>query len=211
MKTYPSISHKVMSSLDVIAFDKLDGSNIRAEWSPKRGFYKFGSRRCMIDENSEHLGNAVTIIKETKIDSLTAVFNNRKLKLFKSKPRSVVCFFEYCGPNSFAGQHDPNDKLDTVLIDVNVHKKGILAPSDFIDMFEHVGIPKVLYKGKAGPEFIESVRSMTLPGITGEGVVCKAPRRAGHTPFMFKIKTRAWLERLKTYCGDDSKLYDRLV
>jgi hypothetical protein len=32
-----------------LAFDKLDGSNMRFEWSPKRGWYKFGSRGQLID------------------------------------------------------------------------------------------------------------------------------------------------------------------
>ena len=44
MKQYPTIP-KTIQSIDIIAFDKLDGSNIRAEWNPKKGFYKFGSRK----------------------------------------------------------------------------------------------------------------------------------------------------------------------
>lgn len=37
MKQYPSITTK-FSKAKTIAFDKLDGSNIRAEWSDKKGF-----------------------------------------------------------------------------------------------------------------------------------------------------------------------------
>lgn len=48
MKTYPSISTQVDFSLSYCVFDKLDGSNLRAEWSPKRGFYKFGSRTQLL-------------------------------------------------------------------------------------------------------------------------------------------------------------------
>jgi hypothetical protein len=43
MKTYPSISRDIVGQ-PIYAFDKLDGSNIRAEWSKKNGFHKFGSR-----------------------------------------------------------------------------------------------------------------------------------------------------------------------
>ena len=32
---------------DIIAFDKIDGSNLRFEWSRKRGFYKFGTRKMI--------------------------------------------------------------------------------------------------------------------------------------------------------------------
>ena len=43
MKGYPSIPREVQHSLNVYAFDKLDGSQIRAEWTQKNGFFKFGS------------------------------------------------------------------------------------------------------------------------------------------------------------------------
>jgi len=44
MKSYPSIPGKHTNGIPLTVFDKLDGSNIRAEWSKKRGFYKFGTR-----------------------------------------------------------------------------------------------------------------------------------------------------------------------
>ena len=47
MKQYPSISHDIRS-VQAYAFDKLDGSNIRAEWHPKKGFWKFGSRTRLL-------------------------------------------------------------------------------------------------------------------------------------------------------------------
>ena len=53
MKQYPSISGKLVNT-KIYAFDKLDGSNIRGTWSKKRGFYKFGTRTQMLDENYEH-------------------------------------------------------------------------------------------------------------------------------------------------------------
>ena len=41
-----------------VAFWKHDGSNMRFEWSPKRGWHKFGSRRQLLDESDEVLGVA---------------------------------------------------------------------------------------------------------------------------------------------------------
>lgn len=45
MITYPSLDYYFdYPEIYIYAFDKLDGSNIRFEWSRKRGFYKFGTR-----------------------------------------------------------------------------------------------------------------------------------------------------------------------
>ena len=51
MKEYPSIPYRIHGDLDIIAFGKYDGSNIRAEWSQKKGFYKFGTRKRLLDES----------------------------------------------------------------------------------------------------------------------------------------------------------------
>ena len=50
MKHYPKIEYynKGLYGRDIIGFDKLDGSNIRCEWSRKRGWYKFGTKSMKI-------------------------------------------------------------------------------------------------------------------------------------------------------------------
>ena len=50
MKSYRSIpfANKIPENETFYVFDKLDGSNIRAEWNPKKGFYKFGSRSQLL-------------------------------------------------------------------------------------------------------------------------------------------------------------------
>jgi hypothetical protein len=40
MKEYPSIDREIRFGEPIYAFDKLDGSNIRAEWNKKRKFWK---------------------------------------------------------------------------------------------------------------------------------------------------------------------------
>jgi len=40
MLEYPTIKKEVIN-IPIYAFDKIDGSNIRVEWGPKNGFYKF--------------------------------------------------------------------------------------------------------------------------------------------------------------------------
>lgn len=67
MKAYPSISTQVDFSLPYWIFDKIDGSNLRAEFSSKRGFYKFGSRTQLLTPDQEALWPAAA-----RIESLEA-------------------------------------------------------------------------------------------------------------------------------------------
>lgn len=122
-----------------------------------------------------------------------------------------VFFFEFFGPSSFAGFHD-TEPHDVVLFDVNIYKKGLLEPKVFIDLFEKLHIPDVLHYGNPTDEFIKSVKDGTLPGMTFEGVVCKAKnKKKPGLPFMFKIKNAAWIERLKIKCGKDEAMFYELL
>ena len=69
MKEYPTISTKIVDQ-PIYAFDKLDGSNIRAEWTKKQGFYKFGKRHGLVDETNLLLGDAKSLIQETYSEQL---------------------------------------------------------------------------------------------------------------------------------------------
>lgn len=55
MKQYPSINGQISYEFPVYVWDKLDGSNIRAEWSKKNGFYKFGTRERLLDSTDKVL------------------------------------------------------------------------------------------------------------------------------------------------------------
>jgi hypothetical protein len=201
MKEYPSIAYQIDRGFDIYAFDKIDGSNVRCEWTRKNGFNKFGSRRRLMDESDEFLGEAIPLIKGMG-DQLAAVF-------LKERWQQVTCFFEFHGPNSFAGQHQQEPHA-VALLDVNPYKMGILPPRDFLKLFEHLAIPKLLYMGKANQTFEQSVRDSALPGMTFEGVVCKGVRKDRHLT-MFKIKSAAWLEKLRTFCAGDEKKFQQLL
>ena len=200
MKAYPTIPKNVVRDHQIYTFDKLDGSQIRAEWTRKNGFYKFGSRKVLID-NTHPLGEAVKLIQNKYGDDLSRVFCKKRLD-------QTLCFFEFFGPNSFAGQHE-NEDHDVVLFDVNIHKKGILDPPDYLKLVGHLEIAKLLYTGRAGKEFEMSVKDGTLEGMTFEGVVCKGkhPKKTP-MPLMFKIKSEAWLQKLREFCaGDETKFH----
>lgn len=204
MKQYPTIKHYRNNSDDVYAFDKLDGSNIRAEWSSKKGFWKFGSRKVLLDESHDLLGESVGLIKNWT-DDLTPIFN-------KQRWQKVICFFEYHGESSIFGRHKKDEFHRATLIDVSPYKQPMLPPKEFVKLFVHLDIPRVLYRGKVNSDFVLSVIQSTLEGMTCEGVVCKGTERKKKfsAPVMFKIKTNVWLEKLKEYCKSDMKLFKEL-
>lgn len=205
MKSYISIDKVIRSSIDIYACAKYDGSQIRAEWSPKNGFYKFGTKTRLIDEKEPLFGKAIPLIKESYEKDLTDIFK-------KQKYESAVCFFEFLGPNSFAGRHNENDAFEVIFFDITPYKKPILDPNEFYKLFSSVRVAEVLYIGKANATFVESVRNSTLEGMPEEGVICKAknPKKGG-IPIMFKIKSNIWLDKLKDFCKDDLKLFEELA
>lgn len=206
MKKYPSISRDILRNVDIFAFDKLDGSNTRAEWNAKRGFYKFGARSRLVDDSDPLLGRMPGVFLEKYGQDLD--------KLFRKKGWShVVAFCEFWGPNSFAGQHDPDEQQTVTLIDLAVDKRGILPPSQFIQVAHFVeDIAECLYwNGKANKVFESEVRNRELPGMTFEGVVCKAKGQYPGRPVMFKIKSNAWIQCLREHCKGDERRFRELL
>lgn len=204
MKYYPSITKEIRHDIYIHAFDKLDGSNIRAEWNSKKGFYKFGTRNQLTDEKTLPFGLSIPLLKDKYEADLAKVFIRRGWK-------DALCFFEYWGAGSFAGTHDFQQPMDITLIDVNPYKQGILEPSQFIQEFGHLDIAKVCYQGYVSVELFDQVKQSTLSGMTFEGVVCKgANDKKTRMPIMFKIKSQAWLNRLKEYCQGDERLFEKL-
>jgi hypothetical protein len=184
----------------IYAFDKLDGSNIRAEWHKKKGFWKFGTKTRLVDASDPIFGQTPELIRSKYEQALSDIFK-------KEHQESTICFFEFFGASSQFGVH-VNEPHDVVLIDVNLYKKGIMSPKDFLKLFGSLHIPNVVYSGYAHHGFVEGVRNGTLPGITFEGVVCKTGQL---NPDMFKVKTNAWMEKLRTHCHGDEEMFRRLA
>jgi len=219
MKTYPST--KFMNGLtkgagipdgnDWYVFDKLDGSNIRVEWSAKRGFYKWGRRYGLLDDSNPWL--MPTPVQALLADSygpgLDVEFRRRKYK-------RVLCFFEFVGANSFSGHHE-HEAHRLVMIDVNLHPKGFMGPADFVSLCEDVGMQegiefaRVLHQGEITQELLDSIRNSTLEGMTFEGAVCKSQGKKVSSRRAFKVKASIWLDKLREYCKDDMELFKRLA
>lgn len=200
MKQYPSIPYwnNGIFGEPVIAFEKLDGTLIRAEWSKKRGFYKFGTKNMMIDYTHPQFGHAIWLLTE---------FYSGLADVFKSEYGSVakfVAFFEFYGSKSFAGLHYPDDPKHITLFDVSQDRRGLIPAKEFIKNFSDYGIPRVVYTGNYNKQLIEDVRKNKF-GLE-EGVVCKGVQK--NRVWMAKIKTNDWLERLKTRSGEEALLQE---
>ena len=209
MNHYPKIfgsSEKPLWGDHCIAFDKIDGSNLRYEWSRKQGWQKFGTRWRMFDRSDPEYGIAIDLFLNKYGNVVEKVMTDKF-----QKSESVICYAEFVGPYSFGGLHEnnwlignklmpegsTNDPKDVILFDVNVHKRGIMDPGTFVKLFSHVHIPKIIYEGKLNEEFALAVRNDEYP--LKEGVVCKGGH--GHNLWMRKIKTHSYLKRIREVFG----------
>lgn len=203
MKSYPSIPTEIRHDVPIHAFDKLDGSQIRAEWTAKRGFIAFGTRHRTLDPSHPRLGEAIALARDKYEADVTRALAARQIK-------QALVFLEFFGPRSFAGRH-VEEPHDVVLIDLAPFGRGFVPPDEFLGLFGHLHTAGLLYHGPVTPEFVASVRAGGLPGLTGEGVVCKSTTLERQRPVMFKIKARAWLDRLRDLCAGDDALYHELA
>src|SRR5262249_54152905 len=125
-------------------------------------------------------------------------------RVFREHPgyrkfQGLTVFTEFLGPNSFAGKHRKDDPKRLVPFDVRAEGFGMIGPEAFVADFGHLPMARVVYRGKLTGQFAEEVRRGKY-GVA-EGVVCKGGAGGGD-PWMAKIKTHAYLERLKQAFGE---------
>ena len=191
MKHYPSIEKFRKGRVKLHTFDKLDGSNLRFEWSKKRGWYKFGTRARLFDETDEDFGIAIPIFMERLSEPLGKICTDCRWQ-------DVVVFAEFWGKKSFAGTHVKGDPKQLTVFDVNVYKQGYLPPRTFLKLFGEFG-PKYLGDLNWTPGFVEDVQMNRVEGLTFEGVVGKT--YVGRKLVMYKAKTGAWIDKVREVFG----------
>jgi hypothetical protein len=178
-------------------FPKFDGQNFRAEWNKKRGWYKFGSRNDLVDSTNPYWKPVIELFMDTAGKNYNSILTGYNVT-------RCIAFFEYWGPNSFAGVHKEGDSMGFTLIDIKVDKKGFTRPGVYTS-----------YLDKSDPvicnytqELIETVNNyvwgegQTEPihrVCTFEGVVGK--RMEGNQLIMVKVKTNAWKQRVRDRFG----------
>jgi hypothetical protein len=191
MLQYPSIVgwKKAPRGEHCIAFNKYDGSNLRWEWNPKKGWCKYGTRRCMFDENTPLYNQAIELFNDNMGQVIVDTVNH----FHGRKVERITAFTEFFGPSSFAGNHEFDEEKTLKLFDVFVFKKGFIPPKQFVKLFgRHEWCAEVVYQGNMNEQFIQDVRNGKYPVY--EGVICKGDGWSA------KIKTIEYLERLR---GED--------
>ena len=188
MLQYPSIVGWKMAAIGkpCIAFNKYDGSNLRWEYTPKQGWNKFGTRKCLFDNNTPLYNQAIELFMDQMAGSIVETTNHA----FGRKVERITAFTEFFGPSSFAGNHEHDEPKQLKLFDVFVFKKGFIPPRQFAKLFGmHDWAAEVVYEGNMNIEFITDVQSGKYPVY--EGVICKGD---GWTA---KIKTIEFMNRLR--------------
>jgi RNA ligase len=189
-----------------LAFEKYDGTNLHWDWDRDFGWHAFGTRRDEFNLTEAgveqfarlhaHLRQCAEVFRATLAEGIEKVLReNPSYREFQA----VKVFTEFLGPNSFAGLHKAEDPKELRLFDVQAEAVGIIGPRQFVADFGHLHTARVVYEGKLTGKFAEDVRT-GLHGVA-EGVVCKGGL-GGSDVWMVKIKTYAYLEKLKKAFGD---------
>ena len=195
MKQYPSIPRRFLGRKRTRlahVFDKLDGSNLRFEWSRKHGWHRFGSRRRVLDHSHPTFGEAMSLFQATLAEPIERVAVDQGWS-------ALLAFAEFWGPGSLAGQHVPGADKRLSLFDVAPYRHGFVGPERFLALFGHCDIPRYLGQHQWDDEFVARVRAGQLEGVTFEGVVGKAGDR--HSLVMVKAKTQAWVDAVVARYG----------
>jgi hypothetical protein len=207
MLHYPKIpGSKDAPSGRCVAFEKLDGTNLHWDWDRDFGWHAFGTRRDAFNLTPEGIAAFHTAHPglEEAAPAFLATLAEPLEQVFRDHPgyrafAAVQAFTEFLGPNSFAGTHQPGDPKEVVLFDVSADGFGMIGPRRFVADFGHLSTPRVIYEGKLTGAFMEAVREGKHN--VAEGVVCKGGT-GGTDVWMVKVKTYAYLERLRRSFGD---------
>jgi len=194
-----------------IAFEKYDGTNTHFAWDRDFGWHAFGTRRdgfnlteqgiSEFSQRHQQLREVVSVFDATLAAPLDGIFRSHPAYLPFNE---IVAFAEFHGPGSFAGLHKQDDIKTLTLFDIKLCDFGLLAPSQFVDDFCHLNAARVIFKGKFTGAFTEDVRQGKFN--VAEGVVCKGGN-GGEDLWMAKVKTDAYMDRLKTAFGNKWEQY----
>ena len=185
-----------------IAFEKIDGSNIRVKYTNKKGFHLFGSRTQLFDKGHPFLGEAVSVFYRDYETPLVDLIEE-----YFPDEREVIAFLEFFGPNSFAGWHEKTDPKTLMLFDLMIGHKNrkFLLPQEFVKLCQSkMPIPRIIYEGNLTDQFIQDVRDSKYDVF--EGVVCKGTLKTGSHRggmWMAKIKTQKYLDLLRNKFGEE--------
>jgi hypothetical protein len=139
----------------------------------------------LFDKSEPIYGEAIPLFMQTMADDIV-----QRVKSVERGCQRITAFTEFFGTGSFAGSHIPEDPKYLRLFDVYLFKKGLMKPRQFVKVFGDLPyMAEVVYDGVVNHTFIQGVRAGDYP--VWEGVVAKGD------DFMFKVKTDAYLRKLR--------------
>jgi RNA ligase len=185
-----------------VAFEKLDGTNLFWEWHREFGWTDFGPRSGsyrldpggVTEFHTNHPGLE-------QAPELFATLGEQMHPILEAQPgiQHAVAYTEFLGERSFAGSHAPDDPKRLVFFDLFIPGYGFVGPWRFLELFAGLPLPRVVYQGKFTGKLTEDVRAGKY--AVAEGVVIKGGT-GGADVWMAKVKTNAYLEKLKAHFGD---------
>ena len=190
MKSYPSIKRYRADrylNFEGDTFAKLDGSNLRFEWNKKQGWFRFGSRRRLLETTHPIFGMAMEMFQSQLAETFEQLAARKNWS-------SIMVFCEFWGEKSFAGEHQSEDPKFLTPIDVAIYKKGLMPSSEFVkELNDQVDLH---YLGHLiwNEALVEAVENSSLPGMAFEGIIGK--NGAGHSRNAIKLKSKSWIEKV---------------
>jgi len=186
MLAYPKMPNSTNAPFGAhcVAFNKLDGSNLRWLWTDKKGWCRQGTRVRLFDQSDDMFGPAIEQFMNELADPLEQRIRDLRQKNF-------TVFTEWWGVKSFAGNHEADDPKFINVIEVADQKERMLDVYSYLEAFGDWA-PRIVYQGEITEEFIQDVRANKFQ--TEEGVVVKGLVKK--KPFMFKVKTDEYKKKL---------------
>jgi len=136
MKEYPHIPgvKKVEWGAPCFAFKKYDGSNLRWEWTRKRGWYEFGTRQHLFDKTDTTFGCAIDIFMDQFSELLTKIIIDDKNLRNREK---IIAFIVNTPPSEnlkmFWVNRDAGGILTKALPEISCTVYNVL-----VDYFRHL-------------------------------------------------------------------------
>lgn len=190
MFEFPSImsgTGQTFQEFDARVFGKLDGRNVRVEWSKKHRFHKFGTRTARFDETDVEYGQVVPLFFDGFAEPLDNILRKERLD------RAVV-FLEYFGYQSLGGVLVPGDEMMLSLIAACFDGKQLLDARTYLKLFDGK-VETAPYLGRyrwtrgfVAEVFQGNVDEMPLEGVIGYGTEGQ----------LAKAKTKAWLDAVRS-------------
>lgn len=199
MKGYPSIDRAVGQSFfeipDAYVFDKLDGRNVRVEWTPKKGWGKWGFRHRLFDATDAEFAPAIPLFEKIYAEPLAKLATDRKWKM-------LTVYLELWQPHSLSGVWVPDEPFNLTLFDVEPFNQCMMSPKEFLKVVVPM-VPTAAFLGQVNwtRGFVTAVREGKLEGVTFEGVVAKAGER--HKLVKSKAKTQKWIDAIMARFGEE--------